>query len=373
MNKKLFILILLSIILTLPNLFDKERGTDEKLSINNANSFKDLSSFGDLYKTLGVEVNPPLFFILLSIPLRIIDSLITLKIIIILFALLSVITFYLVAKELFSKNFALVATFLYIINPMHIVFSQHIRAYIFLFSLFNLAIFFNYRFIFKKDQKALYFIGIIYIIGVYTHYYAGLFILGFGITTLILKYLKKNKINIKNYIITNIIVGIFSIPALLLLKLQSNRLYEDLSLGLIQPKEIFYPLYKMAFMIDISTITKFSPLILIIPAIICLVFIYGIFLLYKKEDSKGIFIISIFGVPYIILSIMGLFWPTHSFRYLTFLLTPLVIILTYSLENIQNKKLRTILIMIIITSWLLANFYYFSISPIYHWPELIAI
>jgi len=128
----LALIIILSLILGLVHLFDKEFGTDEKLSIKNAENFKNFSSFKNIHKALGVEVNPPLFFMLLSLNLRIVDSIVILKRTMLFLAILSIMTFYLMTKEIFGGNFALLASFLYTINPMHVVLSQHIRAYILL-------------------------------------------------------------------------------------------------------------------------------------------------------------------------------------------------------------------------------------------------
>jgi len=377
-NKKvslilLLIILIISIALRLPNLLDKERGTDEIITVRNAEGLKN-SNFAltNYDKNFPNDTNPPLFYILLALSLFIFNSVLTMKIFVVIISLLSIISIYFLTMKIFNEKYAIITTFIYSLNPMHIIYSQHLRPYIFLFLLFNLAIYFLYKFIIKKDNKALIYLTLIFLISFYTHYYALLFIAGAGFTTLIF-YLLKKGIDIKKYIIVNLIFLILAIPGFILLKLQLGYHLNQQTISTITLKIIPYPLYKFSVMVDLSTSIKLFPyLIVLFPLILGLV-IYGIIRMYKANKDNSIFLFSMFSVPYTILSIAGLIKAVHSFRYLTLLLPIYIIFLVYGLLNIKNKKLKWLLFLIIILGWIIVILYYYSISTTYQWPKHIAI
>ena len=255
----IFCILIIALLIRLPHLFDKEKGTDEKLSIRNAEIIKNFNfSLKDYAKVMPHEANPPLFFIILAISLIFYNSIVSLKIVVLIISLLSIIAFYILSKEIFGDKFALFSTLLYSLNPIHLILSQHIRTYILLFLLFNLSLYFLYRLLIKGDKKSQVYLIILNIISIYIHYYSVLFIISEVITAIF--FYKTIKKDIKSYIISIIIIGLMAIPAIILLKTQLNYT-SGWGLEKVTFLTLGYPLYKFSLMVDVSTIIKKFPYI----------------------------------------------------------------------------------------------------------------
>ncbi|GEM_PF-1912969 len=370
---------LLALFIRLPHLFDKEQGTDESLSIKNAEIAYNIHSvyaipdfFLHFYQYSPHEVNPPLFFFLIGMSLHLYHSLTTLKILLVTTGILTLLIFYLLARTLFPRNFALFATFFYAINPFHIILSQHIRAYIFLILLFQLFLYSLYQFLIKKKHHSLYFLILTGTAAIYTHYYACLFIASAGLVVLLFSLLTKNRTIFLHYFAANILIGILAIPALLLLKKQATHLYNG-QLPLLTPKFILYPLYKLSLAADVSTVLTQFPYLLILFPLSILLALYGIISLYKKDRPLCFFTTINFCFPYLILTLFGFFFPIFLFRYLLFLLPLYILLISFGLWNIPNTLLRNSLCALIILCWLRIILFYYSITTTYHWPLAIAI
>ena len=138
-----FLILVLALGLRLPHLDDRQLGIDEESSIRVAKLIEGSSySFAYPYIPLPNEQTPPLFFHLLAITLFIRDSITSMRILMVLIGILSIIIFYILARKIFDEKFALFSMFLYSINPMHLIYSQHLRVYILLTLLFPLSLYF---------------------------------------------------------------------------------------------------------------------------------------------------------------------------------------------------------------------------------------
>ena len=371
----LIFVLVLGLVLRLPHLFDKEQGTDEKLSIRNAHTFIDFTKHNTverLYNALPNEVNPPLFFILLGLFLRIYDSVVVLKIFGVFIGVLSILVFYFLVKKLFDKRFALFSTFLYAMSPAHIIYSQHIRAYIFQILLFVLALYLLHEFLYKKNLKSLVYLTLVYIISFYSHYYSMLFVGSISLTVLLF-YLIDRKIKILHYLVSLIVFFIAAIPGVILLNMQRLKL-EQSPVNFLKLYEVPYPFYKLSLMTDVSTTLKNFPYLFVIFFLIVILTGYGLFRLYNETDKRRlIFIGANLIAPYAVLTLVGFFWPISSFRYLMFLLPVHVMTFSYGLFNIRNKLLRNILLGILLVGWAVVIWYYYSIATTFRWPEHIAI
>lgn len=377
----LFLILIIALALRLPHLFDKEFGIDERGTTIEAKIIKESASLKYLY-TLPTEVNeinPPLFFNVLGLSLYLYDSIATLRIFVLIIGLLSIIMFFLLVKSLFNERMALFSTFLYAITPMHIIYSQHVRVYIFLFLLFTLSMYFLQKFLFYKDSKSLLYLGIIYAVSIYSHYYTMLFMLGNGVTVIIFYYLNRD-IKLSRYIYLAFIVLLLSIPALLLLKFQfqtymanGGTQWSGGIMPILTVKGILYPVYKYSVMADVSTTLKNFPYVFALFPLLIGLSIYGAIKLYKHSIEKFIFICCNMVFPYIFYVIIGFIWPLFSFRYLTFFLPAYVLLFSYGLFNIRNKYLKWILLALLIVGWLIVIFYYYDIIQYRLWGEHIAI
>ncbi len=366
------VIILASLLLRLPHLTDKEKGTDEKLTINSAHTFTNISSFKNIFESMPHEVNPPLFFIILSGFLLLYDSIVLIKVVVVIIGVLSLIPFYLLIRDMFNKNKALIFTFVYAINPMHVILSQHLRSYVLIFFLFNLSLYFLYKFLINKKQTYFVYLLITYLVSMYVHYYSVLFTMAGGLTILYRHYIHKIKIN-KRMILLSILAFLLIIPSLLLLKAQINVLYSDKTKFVITPEIIPYPLYKMSLMVDVSTALESFPYLMIAFPLLLLLAAYGFYRLYKYSKFKTYFLTINFLTPYVVLSIAGLIWAIHSFRYITFLLPLYITFFMYGLVNIRNNVFRNLIAITVFICWLVVLVYYFNIVTIYHWNTFIAV
>lgn len=371
----LFLILVLALSLRLPHLIDKEQGTDEDLSIEDAQLIKNSKAFMYLYTPIPYEVNPPFFFHLLTLGLMLYDSIITLKIIMVILGMLGIVAFFFLAKKLFNEKIALFSTFLYAINPMHLIYSQHIRSYILVFFLYALSLFFLYRFLFKKDSKSLFYLGILYVLSAYTHYHTMLFMAG-GFVTVVAFWFFNREIKLKQYILFGLIIFLLAIPALLILRKQflffssigGTNVWPPLT-----PMLALYPFWKYSVMADVSTVLdKFPYLFVMFPVLVGVSF-YSAYRLFKTSKEKFIFLMTNISVPFIIYTIAGFIWPIFSFRYITYLLLPSVLLYSYGLYSIKNKLLKSLLLLFLLIGWLIIIFYYYSITKMYVWPDYIAI
>ena len=370
-----FLILILALCLRLPHLNDKQLGIDEIGSINQAQFIHSSYSLTYPYVPLPNEETPPLYFHLLAFPLSIYNSIISMRLLMVLIGILSIIMFYLLAKKIFNEDFALFSMFLYAINPMHIIYSQHMRVYILLTLLFSLSLYFLYKFLIEQNFRSLIYLTIVYAISLYTHYHVIWYLFGGGITVLIFYFLKKN-VKLSHYFMSIWVLAILFIPGLLLFIQQFAEygLVEGFNImPVITPSIVLYPLWKYSVMADVSTtLSSFSYVALLFPLLLGLA-AYGAFLLYKENKDKFVFILSSFFVPYILYAAAGFILPIFSFRFITYLLPLYVMLFSYGLFKIKNKILKLILLLVLAAGWAIVIAFYYSILKIPYWGAYIAV
>ncbi len=363
--KILMIILIITILLRSIHLYDKAYGTDESASINNARVIIEkgptyMSEFG----------NPPLFFFLLGILLALTKSILVLKTFMVIIGLLNIILFYILVSKLTNKKTALVSAFLLSINPMHVLFSQHIRVYILLMLVYILSLIIFIKLRETKEKKYLIYLFIIYVISIYLHYLSGTFVLTQLIWFLIEN--RKNKEIIKSFFIFGTIALILLLPLIPYFISQYNYLLPQGNLvtgSKVTLQTALYPIYKFSTMLDISSTPKIAPYLIITAPIVFLVFLIGIMRFWKEDRRKTIFILTNFILPILLLIILTLFFPIYSFKYVSFLLPLYVLFIGKNHETIIGK----ILLLIIIILWLTVLFHYYSIVTQHHWTINFAV
>ena len=364
----LILIILVASALRFNHLFDKAPGTDEINSIENS---KNVFAHNFMLEPplLGTDLFPPLFYILGNLVINIFYTENSLKVLMVMFGILSIIAFYFLVKEIFDTKLAIVAVTLMAFSPMHIIYSKHIRQYMPLIFLYILSVLFLYRFLFKEDQKSLIYLLITYILSVYLHYFSLLFI---GAHFLIVWVFKiRKKIKVKNYIY--VIVATF-LALLTLTPLITKQYVAAQSLQSIPSFKsiyLFYPFYKFSSMLDFSEILNIESTILIIPLFINILVIYGFFRSFKQKN-KAIFLSLNLLIPILSLAIVSIFLQVFSFRYLVFLLPIYLIFLSHSLYS-KNFYLRKGLFILIILMWLWVIYYYYSNVIFVGWVDKFAL
>ncbi len=368
MNKNVkILLVVLVIALTLRviHLNDKAPGTDEIHSINNSKAI--IENGLDGVKDFG---NPPGFYYFSGIIL-LLNSVLLLKIIMVLLGLLTIFITYLLVKKIFDDKLALAASFLLAINPMHVLYSQHVRVYILLMAVYLISTLALYNLIKNKDNKSLILITVSYAIAIYLHYFSAIFILAQIIT--FFYFVNKDKKLIKRYILGLLAAGIVCLPLVSYFLGQYNHMITQGGLTTIGKLNIFYspyPIYKFSSMLDISSTLQLAPYLIITAPLVFLAFLFGSYKMYKKNKMATLFVLLNFILPILILILIGLFFPVYSFRYLTYLL-PLYIIPIAYLSKLKKKWL--IILGLISILWILILIQYYSIATIHHWAVHFAI
>lgn len=361
----LLVILLIGLTLRLVHINDKASGTDEFYSIKNSRAIIE-SGLGAVYD-FG---NPPLFYFLSGAILTL-NSILILKLMMVLTGILTIILTYIFTLKLLDEKTALVSAFLLAINPMHVSYSQHIRVYILLMLIYLMSTLALYNLIKNKDNKNLAIIVITYIIAIYLHYFSAIFILAHIIT--LFYFSRKDKKLIKRYLLGLIIAGLISLPLVPYFLGQYNHMITQGGLTAIEKLNILhspYSIYKFSSMMDISSTLKLVPYLIITTPLVFLGFLFGSYKMYKKNKKETLFILLNFVLPISILTVVGLFLPIYSFRYLTYLL-PLYIIPIAYLSKLKKKGL--ILLMLISILWLLILFQYYLMVTSKEWPVHFAI
>lgn len=354
-TKVLILILFLALVLRVIHLNDKASGTDEIPSINNSKTiFKEgLSSVKDFG-------NPPGFYYFSGVVL-LLNSIFLLKLTMVLIGLLTIVLAYFITKKILDEKTAIVASFLLSINPMHVLYSQHIRVYILLMLVYLISILLLYKFIKNRDNKSLIFLAAIYAISIYLHYFSAIFILAHIIT--FFYFTRRDKKLMKKYFICLIIAGIACLPLVPYFLGQYNYMITQGGLTTIEKLNILhspYPIYKFSSMLDISSTLKLAPYLIITAPLVFFAFIFGSYKMYQKRREESKFILLNFALPIMILALIGLFFPVYSFRYLTYLL-PLYLIPIAYLSKFKKKGL--LVLVVISMLWLLILLqYYFSVN-----------
>ena len=363
-TKILLIILVIALLLRIIHIGDKAPGTDELHSINSSKTIleKGLSEVQDFG-------NPPGFFYFSGIIL-LLNSVLLLKLIMVSLGLLTIFLTYLIVKKLFYEKLALVASFLLAINPMHVLYSQHIRVYILLMVIYLISTLALYNLIKNKDNKNLILIIFTYAAAIYLHYFSAVFILAHIIT--LFYFARRDKRLMKKYVLALFITGIICLPLIPYFLWQYNYMITQGGLTTLNKLNVLdspYPIYKFSSMMDISSTLQLAPYLIITAPLVFLAFLFGSYQLYNKKRKEMLFILLSLILPILILVLIGLFFPVYSFRYLTYLL-PLYII---PIAQLSKNKKGIICLGVIVLLWILILIQYYSMVITKGWPINFAI
>ncbi|MFX0072855.1 MAG: glycosyltransferase family 39 protein, partial [Candidatus Hermodarchaeota archaeon] len=134
----LYIFLSISIYLRLINIISEQLWEDEAISIAIATSSN--SSFWT--KVIG-DIHPPLYYIILRGWILIFGkSIFSVRLLSVLFSILTLPILYLIGKEIINENLGLIIIFLYSISPFSIFFANEVRSYSLIHFLFTLSLYF---------------------------------------------------------------------------------------------------------------------------------------------------------------------------------------------------------------------------------------
>ena len=260
------------------------------------------------------------------------------RVLTIFFGILSVISLIVLSDKLNIKKSLVFLLTIFLFNSYLISYEHELRSYSFIIfiSILNFIFFIN---LFKKKRNIDYFlVTIVNLVGILNHIFFILISVSQFIFLLINYKINKDLIKF----------SVFHLIALLIFLIISK----DALLLQIDKDEFWIPAITSEFFVDYFFSRFFSSKIL------AFIYLFSFFfILYNQRNEffkintfSFYFIILIF-ISYFLPLIYGLFSiPVLTDRYILFIVTPILILISFGIMNIKNKILRHVLIFVIIFS-----------------------
>ena len=257
------------------------------------------------------------------------------RVLTIFFGILSVISLIVLSDKLNIKKSLVFLLTIFLFNSYLISYEHELRSYSFIIfiSILNFIFFIN---LFKKKRNIDYFlVTIVNLVGILNHIFFILISVSQFIFLLINYKINKDLIKF----------SVFHLIALLIFLIISK----DALLLQIDKDEFWIPAITSEFFVDYFFSRFFSSKIL------AFIYLFSFFfILYNQRNEffkintfSFYFIILIF-ISYFLPLIYGLFSiPVLTDRYILFIVTPILILISFGIMNIKNKILRHVLIFVI--------------------------
>ncbi len=376
-NKKTYLLLILILIVALLlrvyKIDAKADGTDEKWSFIMTDQILE----GTFLQNVGTHAHVPLFYVFLA-PFWWLSSksILALRIVMILLGLISIgITFFF-AKKLFGEKIALLTAYLLALSPFHLIYSQHIRAYVLLMIMCISAIIIMTKYLKDEKIKWLIILTVIYVAAFYIHMFAAFFVFAQYSVFLLLKITRETKIKMKPIIISGIITALGWALWIPFFKEQYNL---NITQGAIKtittlnPIHVPYTWYKYAVAMDFSFALKKYIYVIILAACLVGVVVYALYKVWKVGKKEFVIVAGNLCLPVIFLAAIGIFFPVYSFRYVSYLMPLFMLMVARGLMEIKNTKLRYLAIIGITVIWFIVINVYWSVFTDYKWGFEFAI
>jgi mannosyltransferase len=335
LNKYKYVLLLLAItvigfILRFYNLGAASLWLDEASTV----TFATAGSFWDILNlTITTEPNPPLFnwieYIMITLfgnnefILRFIPALVS---------VLTIPVVYFIGKEFIDEKGGLIAAVTFSISPFLILYAQEARPYSLMFFFLALTLLFYLRT--TEDTKYWILFAIAGSLAFYTHYYSIIFIGALLLFTLVMYKFKY----IKGLITSSVILGLTIIPLAII------------SIPVIlQSKSAGATFGYQGISIIYETFIQLTGFNIFVAGIMLLLFSYGIYMLYKEDKNRSIFLLWMLTSSFVITFFLSYKIPIVP-RYLIFLELIIVLGIAYSyklLEHLTQNKNSFYIIMLI--------------------------
>lgn len=272
----LFLILIFAFGIRIYNLTFEGLWTDELISIYASNPYISLQR---MYNVLHFwDQTPPLYPILFWAWLKVFGfTEFNARFFSVLGGMLSLVAIYFLIKELYNKSTALIITFILSVTPYHIYFSREVRSYIWAFLILTLLLIFFVKQInnYTKKHNRWAFIALSSLF-LYVSYFSFFIHIGLVVFIGLIFLLKLKPIQLKNWIIDYIIIGISYLPWLF----PFIRI-----LGFHNSDSVSKPHFTYLFdMFNIYSASCVGGILLLIVYIACFVyFLYYSF--YKKNNT----------------------------------------------------------------------------------------
>jgi uncharacterized membrane protein len=353
--KTVAILIAISIIglvLRVADLGSKSYWGDEILSIKHAGAITDLKSF---LSPVPPDAHPPLYFLILKGWSFFGSGEVFLRLLSVIFGVLSISATYFLGRQFFNKRASLFASSLMSLSPLFLLYDREVRMY----SLFTLLSILSLLFFIKalKEDKEIYWAiyTLLTVFNTYTHYHAFLIIISQWLFFLMT--LSKHKNQWKRFIISQVIIAslfLFWFPSFLFHAKQNIGIGKFVRFPItggffIKPLYLFF-----CFCIG-QTILPWNYWLVIPAGLLFLGFSLSGFLAVYRNKEEFLFFLSMLLFPIIIANIFSELMP----RYLIFLAPIYYVILGQGFEKIAKPvyKIFCLTLILFILGYGIRNYY----------------
>ena len=268
----------------------------------------------------------------------------------------SLISFALLLKKTTNENAAIFGLFILSINIYHLGFSIELRSYILSFFLVCVFIYYCFSNISNNNSINILMLNLFSILMLLSHAFT-LLVVGSYVVYLFLKILKskiiinKDLYKIVSLLITSTLFLIFYFQTTI--KIIDPNIFKGISPDWMwQIKASFYTNFYFSKFFG-SRILGLIHLVVLLGCIF-----YFKKKIYKNFDIFTFFIILIFFSYFIPLTYGYIFNPILLDRYIFFILIPIIALLAHLIFQIENKKVRIFLILLICISSFLNNLLY---------------
>jgi mannosyltransferase len=319
-----------------------------------------IKSIPDIWQvTTGGEFNPPLFYWTEHIMLVFGNSEVVLRFIPALLGVLTIPLIYLVGKEFMDRNTGIIAAAAFAFSPFLVFYSQEARAYSMMLFFVTFSMIFYFRALKNNDIRDWALFGILAALAFWSHFYA-LVIIGalflYALYELIPK-IKGSLVTARPLVVACVIFGVICLPLILVtIQLFAKRTASAPTFGIQGPGLI------IATFEQISCWNTQIPGAVIALYLLLLLFIAGIVQAFLLDKNKGIFLVSITVLTFIISNFLSYRIPMQP-RYLIFLAIVffIAIALSYKLVftwiNSPALVYGFIALLVVINAPMLAGYY----------------
>jgi mannosyltransferase len=317
------------------------------------NSFAVLS-FSDIWKaTAGGEFNPPLFYWIEHLMLMLGNNEVVLRFVPALLGVLTIPLIYFAGKGFMDRNVGIIAAAAFAFSPFLIFYSQEARAYSMMLFFVAFAMVFYFKALKTNELKNWALFGVLSALAFWSHFYSFVIIASLILYALFLQIgnIKKNLQNLKMIAVSIVLFFVLCFPLILLaIQLFASRTSSAPAFG-IQGLGIISETFR-----ELSGFSDISMFLFL------LLFIIGIIQAFLIDKNKGIFLVTLTVLTFVISFILSYKMPMVP-RYLIFFNTVFFIgiaisyKLFYSLINNRGVVYGFIAILVIISAPMLVNYY----------------
>ena len=275
-----------------------------------------VQSFPDIWQaTTAGEFNPPLFYWIEHIMLLFGNSEFILRFVPALLGVLTIPLIYLVGKEFMDRNTGIIAAAAFTFSPFLVFYSQEARAYAMMLFFVTFSMVFYFRALKNNNRKDWALFGFLAALAFWSHFYA-LVIIGALVLYALWEMLPKIRSSIsaiKPLATACVIFGVICLPLILVtIQLFFKRIEGGPTFGIQGPDLIIETFVQM------SCLNPQIPGAAIALYLLPLLFIAGIITAFLKDKKKGIFLVTLTILTFVISNFLSYRIPMQP-RYLIFL------------------------------------------------------